>query len=225
MFKKLTVLMCFACALPLFAQSKADDRLNESAGVLKEITSKQEIPANILGKARCIVVYPRVKKVGVGIGMSYGRGVLSCRQGQTMEGKWSPPAMYKLDTGSLGVQLGGSSTDFVILVMTQVGAEKLLSGKLKLGADASAVAGPSGAKAVGANDPNTDMLTYSQAKDGLFAGASLGSASLSTDDDANKMLYGKDYTATGITRNSAVTTPTAARAFMSALNGASPKFM
>jgi SH3 domain-containing YSC84-like protein 1 len=224
MFKKITVLMCFACALPVVAQTKADDRLNESADVLKTITSKQEIPKSILDKARCVVVYPRVKKVGIGIGMSYGRGVVSCRQGNTMQGRWSAPAMYKLDTGSLGVQLGGSSTDFVILVMTQTGAEKLLSGKLKLGADASAVAGPSGAKAVGANDPNTDLLTYSQAKDGLFAGASLGSASLSTDDDANKMLYGHDITATQVVRDGATTTPASARAFMSALNAASPKF-
>jgi len=225
MFKKIMVLVCLTSSLPLLAQNKADDRLAESASVLKDITSKQEIPTNILSKARCVVVYPRVKKVGIGIGVSYGRGVVSCRQGTTMQGKWSAPAMYKLDTGSLGVQLGGSSTDFVILVMTQVGAEKLLSGKLKLGADASAVAGPSGAKAVGANDPNTDLLTYSQAKDGLFAGASLGSASLSTDDDANKLLYGKDVTATQIVRDNAVTIPASGRAFMSALNGASPKYM
>ena len=133
--------------------------------------------------------------------------------------------MYKLDTGSLGVQLGSTATDYVLLVMTSRGAEKVLSGKLKLGADASAVAGDSGAKAVGTNDPNVDLITYSQAKGGLFAGASLGSASLSSDDDANKVVYGKDVTATQIVRDGAVTTPASAKGFMAAINALSPRHL
>jgi lipid-binding SYLF domain-containing protein len=223
MFKKTTLVVCFACALPLFAQSKQDDRIGQAAAVLKDIASKQEIPKNLLERAECVIVYPSVKKVGVGIGVSYGRGVISCRKGPTFSGPWSPPAMYKLDTGSLGVQLGSTATDYVLLVMTPKGAEKVLSGKLKLGADATAVAGDSGAKAVGANDPNVDLITYSQAKGGLFAGASLGSASLASDDDANKVVYGKDVTATQIVRDGAVTAPPSAAGFMSALNALSPR--
>jgi lipid-binding SYLF domain-containing protein len=130
--------------------------------------------------------------------------------------------MYKLDVGTLGVQLGSSSTDIVLLVETKTGAQKVLSGKLKLGADASAVAGPTGAKAVGANDPNVDILTYSRAKDGLFAGASLGSVSLDTDDPANKSVYGKDITAVEIVREGGVTVPPSGASLIAVLTKASP---
>lgn len=225
MFKKTTFLMCVTIALPLFAANdKVTARLDESTAVLKTIVAKQGIPQTTLDKARCILVYPGVKKVGVGLGVTYGRGVLSCRSGKMMDGKWSAPAMYSLDTGSLGAQLGSTSTDYVILVMTQRGADKILSGKLKLGADASAVAGPSGAKAVGANDPNIDMLTYSQAK-GLFAGASLASASIESDNDANKALYGKEVDVLQIVRDGAVPAPDAAAGFLEELHKASPKHM
>ena len=136
----------------------------DSTTVLKTILDKHEIPQNVLDKAACVLVYPGVKKVGVGLGVSYGRGVLVCRTGAKMTGPWSAPAMYTLDTGSLGAQLGSTSTDYVLLVMTERGADKVLSGKLKLGADAHAVAGPSGANAAGFNDPNVDILSYSQSK-------------------------------------------------------------
>ena len=225
MLKKMTFLMCVTIALPLLAaDDKVAARLDESTAVLKTIVTKQGIPQTTLDKAVCILVYPRVRKVGVGIGVTYGRGVLSCRTGKTMAGKWSAPAMYTLDTGSLGAQLGSTSTDYVILVMTQRGADKVLSGKLKLGADASAVAGPSGAKAVGANDPNIDMLTYSQAK-GLFAGASLATASLASDTDANKELYGKEVDSQQIVRDGTVPAPAAAAGFLEELQKASPKHM
>jgi lipid-binding SYLF domain-containing protein len=223
MFKKTTILALIACSAPLFAQSKQDDRISQAAAVIKTISAKQEVPSDLLARAECIAVYPSVKKVGVGIGVSYGRGVISCRTGANYTGPWSPPSMYKLDTGSLGVQLGSTATDYVLLVMTPKGAEKILSGKLKLGADASAVAGDSGAKAVGLNDPNVDVITYSQAKGGLFAGASLGSASLSSDDDANKVVYGKDVSATQIVRDGAVTAPDSAKGFMHEINVLSPK--
>jgi lipid-binding SYLF domain-containing protein len=133
--------------------------------------------------------------------------------------------MYKLDVGSLGVQLGSSTTDYVLLVLTPTGAQKILSGKLKLGADATAVAGPTGAKAVGANDTNVDVLTYSRAKSGLFAGASLASASLDTDDDANKAVYGKDVTATSIVREGAVKTTPAGKRLDEILTKESPKWI
>lgn len=158
MFEKTTFVVCLAVALPLVSEDKFTARLNEYTAVLTTIVTKQNISKSTLDKAVCVIVYPSVKRVGVGIGVTYGRGVLSCRQGKEMDGKWSPPAMYTLDVGSLGAQLGSTSTDYVLLVMTQRGGEKVLSGKLKLGADASAVAGSAGAKAVGTMTP---MSTYS----------------------------------------------------------------
>lgn len=218
-------LMSIAMVLPTFAQNKIDNRLGDSAEVLQQILAKpDEIPRDLLNRARCVLVFPAVKKVAVGIGGTYGRGVIVCRSGTDMTGPWSAPAMYKLNVGSLGVQLGSSSTDYVMLVQTKLGAEKILSGKLKLGADATAVAGPTGAKAVGANDTNIDVLTYSRAKGGLFAGAALGSADLSTDDDANKTVYGKDITATEIVREGGVTVTPAGQRLVSVLKHASPKW-
>jgi lipid-binding SYLF domain-containing protein len=210
--------------LPTVAQNKIDNRLGDSAEVLKQILAKpDEIPQAYLDKSVCVLVFPAVKKIAVGIGGTYGRGVILCRTGTDMTGPWSAPAMYKLDVGSLGVQLGKSTTDYVLLVETKTGAQKILSGKLKLGADATAVAGPTGAKAVGANDTNADVLTYSRAKGGLFAGASLASASLDTDDDANKTVYGKNITATEIVREGAVTATPAGKSLEDVLTKASPK--
>lgn len=218
-------LMSITMVLPSFAQNKIDNRLGDSAEVLQQILSKpDEIPRQLLNRARCVLVFPSVKKVAVGVGGTYGRGVILCRSGQNMTGPWSAPAMYKLNVGSLGVQLGSSSTDYVLLVQTKVGAQKILSGKLKLGADATAVAGPTGAKAVGANDPNVDVLTYSRAKSGLFAGASLASAGLDTDDDANKSVYGKSISATDIVREGAVQPTPAGERIVEVLKNASPKY-
>jgi lipid-binding SYLF domain-containing protein len=207
------------------AQNKMDNRLGDSAEVLSQILSKpDEIPKQLLNRARCVLVFPGVKKVAVGIGGTYGRGVIVCRSGQDMTGPWTAPAMYKLNVGSLGVQLGSSTTDYVLLIQTKEGAQKILSGKLKLGADASAVAGPSGAKAVGANDPNVDVLTYSRAKSGLFAGAALGSAELDTDDDANQAVYGRAISATSIVREGAVKATPAGLRLENVLKAASPKW-
>jgi lipid-binding SYLF domain-containing protein len=222
----LLALVSVAATFPAFAQNKIDDRLGTSAEVLKQILAKpDEIPHAYLNKAKCVLVFPAVKKVAVGIGGTYGRGVIVCRTGADMTGPWSAPAMYKLDVGTLGVQLGSSTTDYVLLVETQTGAQKILSGKMKLGADASAVAGPTGAKAVGANDTNVDVLTYSRAKSGLFAGASLASASLDTDDDANKSVYGKDITATTIVREGGVQPTPAGKPLVAVLTKASPKWI
>lgn len=221
----LALMSVAATTLPAFAQNKIDDRLGDSAQVLKQILLKpDEIPPAYLNKSLCVLVFPSVKKVAVGIGASYGRGVIVCRSGSNMTGPWSSPAMYKIDVGSLGVQLGSSATDYVLLVMTQNGAQKVLSGKLKLGAGCSAVAGPSGAQAQGFNDPHVDVLTYSRAK-GLFAGAALGSANLDTDDDANRSLYGKDITATTIVREGGVTTPPSGKQLIATLDKYSPKYV
>jgi lipid-binding SYLF domain-containing protein len=222
----LLVLVCVAAALPAIAQNKIEDRVGQSAEVLTQILSRPDaIPRPLLDKSVCVLVFPDVKKVGVGLGVTYGRGVISCRSGNDMTGEWSAPAMYKLDVGSLGVQLGRSSTDYVLLIENKTSAIKVLSGKLKLGADATAVAGPTGAKAVGANDVNFDILTYSRATGGLFAGAALGSASMATDDDANKVVYGKSISATEIVREGRVTATPAGNAFVKVLETASPKYM
>jgi len=220
----ITTVVCTALTLPGLAQNKIDDRLSQSAEVLQQLINKPDaIPQQFLDKAVCVLVFPGVKKVGLGIGVTYGRGVINCRSGSNFHGPWSAPAMYKLDVGSLGVQAGSSSTDYVLLVLTPTGAEKVLSGKLKLGADASAVAGPSGAKAYSASDTNVDVLTYSRAKGGLFAGASLGSASVETDDDANKVAYGKAITATQIVRDGEAKTTPAGERLVAILTQASPK--
>jgi SH3 domain-containing YSC84-like protein 1 len=221
----LIALMSVAATLPALAQNKIDNRLGDSAEVLKQILLKpDEIPRAYLNKAVCVLVFPSVKKVAVGIGGSYGRGTIVCRTGTNMTGPWSPPAMYKIDVGSLGVQLGTSATDYVMLVQNKTAAQKILSGKLKLGAGCSAVAGPSGAQAQALNDPNVDVLTYSRAK-GLFAGASMAGASLDTDDDANKTVYNKDITATTIVREGGVTTTTAGQPLIMVLTKYSPKYI
>jgi len=224
MTKKIAVLLlCFAVSLPLLAEDKVTKRIADSTAVLQGVLSKNEIPKNVLNKAVCVIVFPSVKKVGIGLGMSYGRGVMTCRSGSSMTGAWSAPAMYSLDTGSLGAQLGGTATDFVLLVMNPQAAGKALMGKLKLGADASATAGPSSASA-GTYDEKADILSYSQAK-GLFAGASLGTASMSSDDGANKELYGKDLTAAQIVRDGAVPVNAAGKPLVSLLTQYSPKHM
>jgi SH3 domain-containing YSC84-like protein 1 len=222
----LLALVSVAMTVPALAQNKIDNRLSQSAEVLNQLILKPDaIPQTYLNKARCVLVFPAVKKVAIGIGGTYGRGVILCRTGSEMRGPWSAPAMYKLDVGSLGVQLGSSTTDYVLLVLTQTGAQKILSGKLKLGAGCSAVAGPSGAQAQSLNDPNVDVLTYSRATSGLFAGAALGSASLDTDDDANKAVYGKDISATTIVREGGVTVTPAGKRLEAILTKESPKWI
>jgi SH3 domain-containing YSC84-like protein 1 len=224
MIKKIVMLLlCLAVSLPLLAEDKVTKRIADSTAVLQGVLGKNEIPKNVMNKAVCVIVFPSVKKVGIGLGMSYGRGVMSCRSGSNMTGPWSAPAMYSLDTGSLGAQLGGTATDFVLLIMHPQAAGKALEGKMKLGADASATAGPSSASA-GTYDDKADVLTYSQSK-GLFAGASLGTASMSSDDGANKDLYGKELTAAQIVRDGAVQVNPAGKPLVDLLTQYSPKHM
>jgi lipid-binding SYLF domain-containing protein len=203
--------LCLAVASPMFAQKKEEERLSNSATVLREILGGDKgLPTSILDQADCVVVFPSVKKVAVGIGGSYGRGVLVCRTGGEMNGGWGAPAMYKLDQGSIGVQLGSTATDFVLVVMNHTGAEQILNGKTKLGANAAAAAGPTGAQATGYNaaSMHVDVLTYSRTK-GLFAGVSLEGASMDSDDDANKSLYGKAISAKDIVEGGQAVVPSA----------------
>lgn len=218
--KLLAAMLCMAATAPIAAQDKAVERLAESTAVLKTIMEKQGIPPTLMDKAACVLVYPGVRKVGVAVGVTRGRGVITCRTGEGMKGGFGAPAMYTLDAGSVGLQLGTSETDYVLLVMTDRGASKVLQGKMKLGADATAIAGPNGAKAAGWNDPNTDILAYSQEK-GLFAGASISGVSMESDNDMNKELYGKEITATAIVRN-ATPVPAGAKELIGVLNKLSP---
>jgi SH3 domain-containing YSC84-like protein 1 len=199
MTKRLVMLaLCFVVASPLFAQKKEEERLSNAATAMQTILSENNgLPKSILDQADCVLIFPSVKKVAVGIGGSYGRGALICRKGEKMNGGWGAPAMYKLDQGSIGVQLGSTATDFVLVVMNSKGAQQILNGKTKLGADAAAAAGPTQANGYNADAMKVDVLTYSRSK-GLFAGVSLEGASMDGDDDANKALYGKAISAKDI---------------------------
>jgi len=208
-------------ASPLFAQKKEAERLENSATALQQILSGG-LPQSILDKADCVVIFPSVKKVAIGIGGSYGRGALVCRKGAKMNGAWGAPAMYALDQGSLGIQLGSTATDFVLVVMNQKGAEQVLNGKTKLGGNAAAAAGPTGAQATSYNADamNVDVLTYSRSK-GLFAGVSLEGASMEPDSNANKALYGKDISAKDIVEGNQ-TVISAAKPLVDVLDKTSP---
>jgi SH3 domain-containing YSC84-like protein 1 len=219
--RMLVFAICLAVASPLFAQKKEEERISNSATVFRALLAGP-LPTNILDQAACVVIFPSVKKVAIGIGGSYGRGVLVCRAGGEMNGAWGTPAMYKLDQASIGVQLGSTATDFVLVVMNHTGAEQILNGKTKLGANAAAAAGPTGAQATGYNAAamHVDVLTYSRSS-GLFAGVSLEGASMETDDDANKALYGKSITAKEIIEGGQAA-PAAAKPLDEELTKASP---
>jgi lipid-binding SYLF domain-containing protein len=173
------------------------ERLESSAEVLEEILNIPDaLPKDLLNRAECVAVMPSVKKFALGIGGSYGKGVLVCRGGKSFTGAWGAPAMYRLEGASIGFQLGGQATDFLLLVMNPKGAESLLKSKVKLGADASVAAGPKGRTAMAATDAfmRAEILTYSRSR-GLFAGVSLEGSTLRQDNGANEKLYGKKVSA------------------------------
>ena len=204
---------------------KEEERLGEAATVLKEILNMPEsVPQELLDKSECVIVFPSVVKAAIGIGGSYGRGAMSCRSGKAYTGRWSAPAMYALEGASIGFQLGGSATDFVLLVMNDRGAKSVLNSKVKLGADAAAAAGPKGRSAEAATDivMKAEILSYSRAR-GVFAGVSLEGSTLRSDDGANKNLYGKELNAEQVIAGGAVKTPPAGQALLDILNKRSPK--
>jgi len=171
-----------------------------------------------------VIVLPSVKKLAIGIGGSYGRGVMTCRSGQHYTGRWGAPAMYALEGGNIGFQLGGQATDFVLLVMNPRGVDSLLKTKVKLGADAAAAAGPKGRDASGATDVSmrAEILSYSRSR-GLFAGISLEGSTLRQDGKANAKLYGRNVTAREIVREGKVSAPGSASELIATLNRHSPK--
>jgi len=196
-------LMIVMMAVPLLlAGDTAQDRLADSAPVLEEILNIPDaLPKDLLNKAECVAVMPSVKKFAIGIGGSYGRGALVCRTGDKYTGPWGAPAMYRLEGGSIGFQLGGNATDFLLLVMNPRGVDSLLRSKVKLGADAAVAAGPKGRAAMAATDAymHAEILTYSRSR-GLFAGVSLEGSTLRQDNKANEQVYGRKVTAREIVK-------------------------
>jgi lipid-binding SYLF domain-containing protein len=187
---------------PAFAadKQKDEDTLRNANMVLQDMLNSNSISPALLSKADCVLILPSVKKFGFGVGGSGGRGPLLCRGGAKFDGKWSAPAMFSIGGASVGLQVGGSSTDFVLLLMNDKVVTQVLNGKTKMGTDATAAAGP-GATAASASD--ADILTYGKAK-GVFAGVSLGGATIESDNDANRRIYDKTVTATDIVRGTTV---------------------
>jgi lipid-binding SYLF domain-containing protein len=219
--------VCLAAypAVTSASDEKATDRLQNCGSVLSEIMNiPDDIPSSLVDKAECVIVFPSVLKAAFIVGGSYGRGAMSCRSGANFSGPWSAPTMMALEGGSVGFQLGGQATDFVILVMNPRGATSILKSKVKLGADASAAAGPKGRDAEAGTDATlrAEMLTYSRAR-GLFAGVSLEGSTLRPDNNLNEDVYGKKITAEDIVINSAVPVPAAGELLVSTLKKFSPR--
>jgi lipid-binding SYLF domain-containing protein len=201
------------------------DRLQNSGKVMQEILNvPDDIPQDLIDKARCVVVMPSVLKAAFVVGGSYGRGTMVCRTGKDFTGPWGAPAMYALEGGSVGLQIGGEATDFVFLVMNDRGAGSLLHSKVKLGADASIAAGPKGRSAAADTDAymRAELLSYSRAR-GVFAGVSLEGSTLRPDEDANRKLYGNSTNAAKIITESDVIAPSAAHDLIAALHKSSPQ--
>jgi lipid-binding SYLF domain-containing protein len=224
----LGMLLTFTGAPLLAARAdneKETDRLDNAGVVMEEIMNlPDDIPQDLLDKAECVLVFPSVLKAAFVVGGSYGRGAMTCRTGEHFTGPWGAPSMMALEGGSVGFQLGGQATDFVLLVMNSRGARAILSSKVKLGADMAAAAGPKGRDASANTDATlrAEILSYSRSR-GLFAGISLEGSTLRPDNDANEKLYGKKVTATDIIRDGAVPVPASGQRLVSLLEKKSPK--
>lgn len=195
------VSLCVLLAgLPVLAQEKERERLQKCAEVIEEMLNMPDgLPRDMLDRAECVIVVPSVKKIALGFGGKYGKGAMVCRTGSKYTGPWGSPAMYRLEGGSIGFQIGGSATDFLLLVMNPKGVKSLVKSKVKLGADASVAAGPKGRTAAAATDVRmrAEILSYSRSR-GLFAGVSLEGSTLRQDKGANKKLYGREIEARAI---------------------------
>jgi lipid-binding SYLF domain-containing protein len=227
MRRTLVLAMAISIACPTFAADKTSEqkRLSSCGQVFKEIMDIPDgIPKDLLNKAECVIVFPTVIKVALGVGGDFGRGVITCRTGEHFTGRWSAPAMFALEGANIGFQIGGQATDFVLLVMNPKGANSILSSKVKLGADASAAAGPKGRTAAADTDivMRAEVLSYSRSR-GLFAGISLEGSTLRSDGSANRKLYGRNLSAKEIVREGKVGVPTAGSELISLLDRNSPK--
>jgi lipid-binding SYLF domain-containing protein len=217
-------LIVIAMLSPAYAQKEENNRLRDADKVMIEILNVFDtLPSHLVDKARCVIVLPSVRKAAFIVGGSYGRGVMMCRGGAEFNGPWSAPIMVVLEGVSLGFQIGGQATDFVLLVMNLRGAEAILTSHVKLGGDLAVAAGPLGRDAAASSDLTfrAEILSYSRSR-GLFAGVSLEGSSLRPDGDGNRRLYGKGVNAKDIVINSMVRAPASARPLLATLNKKSP---
>lgn len=218
----------FALLVPTLLMGDArteHDRLQNASKVMKEVlTIPDDIPTDLLSKARCVVVMPSVLKAAFIFGGTYGRGAMVCRTGKNYTGPWGAPAMYALEGGNFGLQAGGEATDYVFLVINDRGVDSLLHSKVKLGADVSVAAGPKGRTASAGTDAfmRSEILTYSRAR-GVFAGVAVEGTTLRPDNGGNRDLYGRKIKAEKIIRESSGHEPQAGRSLTATLQKASPK--
>lgn len=200
-------------------------RLENCGVVMQEVLDiPDNIPKELLEKAECVIVFPSVKKLAFGIGASYGRGAMVCRKGEHFKGPWGSPAMYALEGGSVGFQIGGEATDLILLVMNDRGMESILSSKVKLGGDASVAGGPKGRDASADTDAwmRAEILSYSRSR-GVFAGISLEGSTLRPDDDASEQIYGHAIKAKDIVRSGTMTVPVTGRHLVNSLDKGAPR--
>src|SRR6476646_3485807 len=204
--------------------NKEQKRLEECGVVMQEVLHVPgNVPKDLLGKAEGVIVVPSVRKLGFGVGASYGRGAMVCRKGAKFNGAWGAPAMYALEGGSIGFQIGGEATDLILLVMNDRGMESILSSKVKLGADASIAGGPKGRDASANTDAwmRAEILSYSRSR-GVFAGVSLEGSTLRPDDDASADVYGHPIKAKDIVRSQKMGVPATGRHLVNALQKGAP---
>jgi lipid-binding SYLF domain-containing protein len=225
MIRKMVLGLCMLFAANgLHAADNEQKRLENSGVVLEEVMNTPEnIPQQVLEKAECVIVFPSVLKAAFVVGGSYGRGAMVCRTGPGFKGPWGAPAMYALEGGSVGFQIGGQATDLILLVMNNRGASSILSSKIKLGADASIAAGPKGRDASADTDAylRSEILSYSRSR-GVFAGISLEGSTLRPDNDANEAIYHHKITASEIVLGKNIAVPVSGRHLVQVLQKNSP---
>jgi SH3 domain-containing YSC84-like protein 1 len=205
--------------------NKEEERLQQCGVVMQEVLNVPDsIPKDLLEKAECVIVIPSVRKLAFGVGASYGRGAMVCRKGAKFNGSWGAPAMYALEGGSIGLQIGGEATDLILLVMNDRGMESILSSKVKLGADASIAGGPKGRDASADTDAwmRAEILSYSRSR-GVFAGLSLEGSTLRPDDDASEQVYGRAIKAKDIVRSETMAVPATGRHLVNTLQKSAPR--
>jgi lipid-binding SYLF domain-containing protein len=225
--RKSILIVCLGLliAATVYAANKEQERLENSGVVMQEIMDLPDsIPQQVMQKAECVIVFPSVLKAAFVVGASYGRGAMVCRTGAEFNGPWGSPAMYALEGGSVGFQIGGEATDLVLLVMNQRGATSILDSKVKLGGDASIAAGPVGRDASADTDAymRAEILSYSRSR-GLFAGISLAGSTLRPDDDATADVYGRKLTAREIVLGRKIGVPESGRHLVAVLEKNSPR--
>ncbi len=218
---KFALIAGLATGVILGKESGPDKRLQDAAAVVNEMMGMPDkgVPQSVLDKAQCIVVVPSLKKAAFIVGGQFGRGYASCRKSA---GGWGPPAAVRIEGGSFGLQLGGQSTDVILVVNNQRGMDHLLSDKFTIGGDAAAAAGPVGRDAKADTDVmlHAEMLSYARSR-GAYAGLSLEGATMRPDNEENRKLYGREISNKEILAQGAVDTPEVARAFTHALNHSS----